>query len=146
MRLSVNGWPSALATPKSMTLTTGTPSCGAIRMLDGFKSRWMTPLVCACCTAWQTLMNRSSRCRGASGAVGAEQCLDPRPQGRLVPAGAVQEKGAVFGAGDGRGGGEDRLHALRIGWHGSAPAVKGGPPSSATFAAGAPHELSEKAR
>lgn len=30
---------AAVATPKSITLTTGTPSCGAMRMLFGLRSR-----------------------------------------------------------------------------------------------------------
>jgi hypothetical protein len=40
---SVNGWPAALATPKSMTLGTGWPSYRATSTLDGLRSRWMMP-------------------------------------------------------------------------------------------------------
>ncbi len=40
---SVSCWPIALATPKSMTLTTGTPSCSVTSTLDGLRSRWMIP-------------------------------------------------------------------------------------------------------
>ena len=34
--------------------------------LPGLRSRWMIPFWCACCTAWQTGMNSSSRSRGVS--------------------------------------------------------------------------------
>ena len=44
----------ALATPKSITLGTGLPSCIATRMFVGFRSRWMIPFWWACCTAAQT--------------------------------------------------------------------------------------------
>ncbi len=44
--LSVSCCPSALATPKSITLTTGTPSCSVTMTFEGFKSRWMMPLWC----------------------------------------------------------------------------------------------------
>ena len=33
---------------------------------DGLMSRWMIPFWWACCTAWQTGTNSSSRCRGVS--------------------------------------------------------------------------------
>ena len=56
----------ALATPKSITLGTGTPSCSVTRMLEGLRSRWMIPFWCACCTAWQTSTNSSSRWRTES--------------------------------------------------------------------------------
>ena len=62
--LSVSSCPSALATPKSITLTTGVVSCSVTRTLDGLRSRWMIPFWWACCTAWQTGTNSSSRCRG----------------------------------------------------------------------------------
>ena len=44
----------ALAMPKSMTFAKGRPSVMLTRMLRGLRSRWMTPLVWACCTASQT--------------------------------------------------------------------------------------------
>ena len=40
--------------PKSITFGTGLPSAIVTRMFDGFRSRWITPFWCACCTAWQT--------------------------------------------------------------------------------------------
>ena len=43
---------SARATPKSSTF--GWPD-SSTRMLPGFRSRWMMPRWCACCTASQTL-------------------------------------------------------------------------------------------
>ena len=61
--LSVSCWPVALAMPKSITLATGTPSCSVTRTLDGLMSRWMIPFWWACCTAWQTGTNSSSRSR-----------------------------------------------------------------------------------
>ena len=61
---SVSRWPVALATPKSITLGTGWPSYSATRTLDGLRSRWMIPFWWACCTAWQTGTNSSSRSRG----------------------------------------------------------------------------------
>ena len=48
-------WPIALATPKSITLTTGRPSCSVTSTLVGLRSRWMIPFWWACCTAWQTV-------------------------------------------------------------------------------------------
>ena len=33
------------------------------RTFEGFRSRWMIPFWCACCTAWQTCTNSSSRSR-----------------------------------------------------------------------------------
>src|SRR5262245_56228960 len=63
---SVSRCSMALATPKSITFGTGLSSYIVTRMLDGLRSRWMTPLWCACCTAWQTGTNSSSRCRGVS--------------------------------------------------------------------------------
>ena len=53
--------PVALAMPKSITLGTGTPSMSVTRMFDGLRSRWMIPFWWACCTAWQTRTNSSSR-------------------------------------------------------------------------------------
>ena len=63
--LSVSCCPIALATPKSITLTTGVPSCSVTRTLDGLRSRWMIPFWWACCTAWQTGTNSSSRSRAS---------------------------------------------------------------------------------
>ena len=40
---SVSCWPIALATPKSITLGTGAPSCSVTRTFDGLRSRWMIP-------------------------------------------------------------------------------------------------------
>ena len=51
----------ALATPKSITLGVGRPSTSATITLQGFRSRWMIPFWCACCTAWQAATNRRSR-------------------------------------------------------------------------------------
>ena len=53
----------ALATPKSMTLGVGRPSTSVTITLLGFRSRWMIPFWWACCTAWQTATNNSSRAR-----------------------------------------------------------------------------------
>ena len=58
---SVSGAPVALATPKSMTLGTAAPSMTVTRMFEGLRSRWMIPFWWACCTAWQTRTNSSSR-------------------------------------------------------------------------------------
>ena len=66
---SVSGWCIALASPKSITFGTGWPSYRQTRMLLGFRSRWMTPLVWACWTAWQTgtkSARRSAMLRRAS--------------------------------------------------------------------------------
>ena len=41
--LSVSSWPSALATPKSITFTTGVASCIVTSTFDGLMSRWMIP-------------------------------------------------------------------------------------------------------
>ncbi len=60
---SVSDCDSALAMPKSITFGTGFPSCSITSTLDGFRSRWITPFWWACCTAWQTSMNRASRSR-----------------------------------------------------------------------------------
>ncbi len=49
--------------PKSMTLASGWPSTSETRTFEGFRSRWMTPLVWACCTAAQSCANSSSRPR-----------------------------------------------------------------------------------
>ena len=80
---SVNCCPVALAMPKSITFGTGTPSCSVTSTLDGFRSRWMTPFWCACCTAWQTGTNR----------------LQPIPHRQVVP---VAELGDRYAA--------DQLH------------------------------------
>jgi hypothetical protein len=61
---SVSSCPSALATPKSITLTTGVVSWTVTRTLLGLRSRWTIPFWWACCTAWQTETNSASRCRG----------------------------------------------------------------------------------
>ena len=37
--LSVRRWLTAFATPKSITLGTGTPSCSMTRTFEGFRSR-----------------------------------------------------------------------------------------------------------
>jgi len=39
----VRRWLIALATPKSITLGTGTPSCSVTMTFEGLMSRWMTP-------------------------------------------------------------------------------------------------------
>ena len=49
-----------------ITFGTGFPSYRQTRMFDGLRSRWMMPFWWACCTAWQTGMNSSSRCRVVS--------------------------------------------------------------------------------
>ena len=51
----------ALAIPKSMTFTTGRPSCSETITFEGLMSRWMTPFWWAWCTARQTSRKRSSR-------------------------------------------------------------------------------------
>ena len=51
----------ALATPKSMILTTGVPSLSVTITFDGLMSRWMTPLWCACWMAWHTETKSLSR-------------------------------------------------------------------------------------
>ena len=56
----------ALATPKSITFTTGLLSCSVTITFEGLMSRWMIPLWWACCTAWQTSANSSRRSRGVS--------------------------------------------------------------------------------
>ena len=61
---SVSCCPVALATPKSITFGTGLPSYSATSTFVGLRSRWMIPFWWACCTAWQTCTNSSSRCRG----------------------------------------------------------------------------------
>ena len=53
----------ALARPKSMIFGTASPSRCITRMLEGFKSRWITPFWCACCTAFATCRNSPSRWR-----------------------------------------------------------------------------------
>ena len=56
----------ALATPKSMTFGVGRPSTSVTSTLLGLRSRWMIPFWWACCTAWQTATNSSSRARTGS--------------------------------------------------------------------------------
>jgi hypothetical protein len=58
-----------LAIPKSITFTTGCPSCSVTITFDGLMSRWMIPFWCACSTAWHTFWNSSSRSRIDSFAV-----------------------------------------------------------------------------
>ena len=53
----------ALARPKSITLGTGMPSWFSTRMFVGFRSRWMIPFWCACCTAEQ-ICRKSARRSG----------------------------------------------------------------------------------
>ncbi len=58
-------WPRALATPKSMILGKGRPSRTQTRMFAGLRSRWISPLVWACCTASHTRAKSDSRtCNG----------------------------------------------------------------------------------
>jgi hypothetical protein len=45
---------SALASPKSITLTRGWPSTSVMRTLLGLRSRWTIPFWCACSTALHT--------------------------------------------------------------------------------------------
>ena len=59
--MSVSFTSVALATPKSMTFGVGRPSTSVTSTLPGFRSRWMIPFWWACCTAWQTATNSSSR-------------------------------------------------------------------------------------
>src|SRR5262249_16423254 len=73
--------PTALATPKSITLGTGRPSTSVTRMLEGLRSLWMTPFWWACCTAWQTDTTSSSRARMPSRA-SPQKPITPRPRGR----------------------------------------------------------------
>ena len=49
-----------------MTFGTGWPSYSVTSTFDGLMSRWMMPFWWACCTAWQTGTNSSSRSRGVS--------------------------------------------------------------------------------
>ena len=55
-----------------MTLGTGLPSWLSTRMLDGLRSRWMTPFWWACWTAEQTCTNRLQPVRDAQPVVVAE--------------------------------------------------------------------------
>ena len=48
------------------TFGTADPSCSVTSTLLGLISRWITPFVCACCTAAQTFSNSCSRYLGAS--------------------------------------------------------------------------------
>ena len=77
---SVSRWSIALATPKSMTLGTGLPSCSVTSTFDGLMSRWMIPFWWACWIAWQTGMNSSSRSLGVEmhrvAVVGDRHALD----------------------------------------------------------------------
>ena len=63
---SVSVPPVALATPKSITFTTGLSSYKAISTFDGLMSRWMIPFWWACWIAWHTGTNSSSRSFGVS--------------------------------------------------------------------------------
>ncbi len=56
----------ALAMPKSMIRGAGLPSISVTSTLEGFRSRWMIALRCACCTPSQTCMNRASRAGSGS--------------------------------------------------------------------------------
>ena len=49
-----------------MTLGVGRPSTSVTITLLGLRSRWMIPFWWACCTAWQTATNSSSRARTGS--------------------------------------------------------------------------------
>ena len=49
-----------------MTLGVGRPSTSVTSTLPGLRSRWMIPFWWACCTAWQTATNNSSRARTGS--------------------------------------------------------------------------------
>ena len=73
----------ALAMPKSMTLGTGLPSWSVTSTLEGLRSRWMIPFWWACCTAWQTWTNSSSRSRIVSlfsvAVLGDAACRGPVP-------------------------------------------------------------------
>jgi hypothetical protein len=51
----------AFAIPKSITFGTGLPSWSVTRTFDGFRSRWMMPLRCACWMARQTSVKRARR-------------------------------------------------------------------------------------
>ena len=57
---SPSPWPRRSRSPSAPAGRRTVPT----RMFDGFRSRWMIPFWCACCTAWQTGTNSSSRCRG----------------------------------------------------------------------------------
>ena len=59
--MSVSFSSVALATPKSITFGVGRPSTSVTSTLPGFRSRWMIPFWWACCTAWHTATNSSSR-------------------------------------------------------------------------------------
>jgi len=63
---SVSRSPSALATPKSITLTTGLPSEAATSTFVGLRSRWIMLFWWACWTASQTDTNNPRRSRGVS--------------------------------------------------------------------------------
>ena len=52
---------AAIAMPKSMIFGAGRPSSVSTSRLPGFRSRWTTPLWCACCTPSQTRMNNATR-------------------------------------------------------------------------------------
>ena len=55
---------SAFATPKSITFAWSFLSSPRVTStFDGFRSRWMMPFVCACCTASHTCVKSSSRSR-----------------------------------------------------------------------------------
>ncbi len=60
---SISGRIMALAIPKSMILGIALPSARVTRMLEGFRSRWMTPLWWACWTPSQTMVKSASRSR-----------------------------------------------------------------------------------
>ena len=56
-------WPIALATPKSMTLGTGVPSCSVDQDVGGLDVAVDDPLLMGVLHAWQTVTNSSSRSR-----------------------------------------------------------------------------------
>ena len=57
---SVSRCSTALATPKSMTLGSGTPSCSVTSTFEGLMSRWMMPFWWACWIARQTPASKFS--------------------------------------------------------------------------------------
>ena len=89
---SVSCCPVALATPKSITFGhRRRRRAASTSTFDGLRSRWMIPFWWACCTAWQTGTNSSSRCRGVQvvlvAVLGDRHALDQlhhevRPAGR----------------------------------------------------------------
>ena len=93
----------ALAMPKSITLGTGVPSCSITSTFDGFRSRWMTPFWCACCTAWQTARNNSSRSlvvsrlRSQYSVIGTPSTYSITKYGRPLVVAPASKTRAMFG-------------------------------------------------